>query len=382
MTSAFQEQPHGGRLAWGLDQVLDLSVNVNPYGPSAELIAHLRTLSFREYPDPSARRLREELAHRWGERPENFLVGNGANELLWAIARACLPQQKDFTSAVYTCIEPCYSEFDRAARVIGARPAPFKVKPELYGAWSEDELCAHIDQEGTQVLYLCNPNSPTGIYLQTDFIASLLRGRPHLTIVLDESFLSLSLFHEAAARIYPDQVIRIVSLTKDFALAGLRIGYARGSAALIARLAAQIPTWSVNTLAQAAGIWCLQHEDFLTETRQLMLGDAEQLQRDLLERNTWVSLLPNRSSTIFTMLAVPDASTKARILLEKHRVLVRSCASYGYPEYWRIAVRPEPERKVFLAALDSLYDCETSVSEASPVAGPSSSLSYSLGLDQ
>ena len=356
MTRAFQEQAHGGRLAWGLGDVLDLSVNVNPYGPPPELLAHLREVPFREYPDPTSRLMREQLAHRFGETPEHFLIGNGANELLWAAARACLAPRSDARRSVFTCFEPCYSEFARAASATLAQAAPLAFTPESYGLLSEDSLLAHIDASQTNLVYLCNPNSPTGAYIEPELIEGLLAKRPDLIVVLDESFLSLSHHHAAASRIYPPQVLRIVSLTKDFALAGLRIGYARGAPALIARLQAEIPTWSVNALAQAAGLWCLQHENFLTHSRTLMLADARALREALLQRQLGPGPLLASSSTIFMMVAIPEASARAQKLLLEQRILVRSCASYGYPGYWRIAARPAVEREQFLRALDLVLE--------------------------
>lgn len=348
----FSKQEHGGAAAWGYGddpELLDLSVNVNPFGPPEELLQSLQSVKWWQYPDPAASSLRLALSELRGIPTAKIALGNGANELLWAAARAFLRE-----GSVFTCLEPCYSEFSRAARQVLARPAPYLLEPQNYTCGLEpsiDELLAFMRREGTKLLYLCNPNSPTGAYLQPDWIRALCSRMPELLIVLDESFLSLSEQHERSAESYPDSVLRVVSLTKDFALAGLRLGYAFGAVNRIERLQAEIPNWSVNSFAQAAGLWCLQHSDFLLQSRENLLAERQLWEAELAARG----LRFLASSTIFLMLQPPEpgASALAEAFLRRHRILVRGCSSYGWPDWWRIAIRGPVERQRFFQALDS-----------------------------
>lgn len=343
MSSLFAQQDHGGAHGLEFEGGLDLSVNLNPYGPPPDLLEHLRALSIRSYPDPEARLLRQQIADRLGEAPDAIAIGNGANELLWAAARAFIQAGQAFA-----CVEPCYSEFTRAALAAGGLSRPLRLLPHVFARCSSGDLIHHIDQHDIRVLYLCNPNSPTGAYLSPDLLKEVSEARPRVAIILDESFLSLSHQHAARDERYPANCLRLVSLTKDFALAGLRLGYARGAADRIAALRAQIPNWSVNTLALEAGSWCFAHEEFLERTRPQLLREAAALADALEERS--LAVLP--SQTIFCLCAPPDPLALAQRLLERHRILVRSCASYGYPNYWRIAARPAHDLQRFLQALD------------------------------
>lgn len=351
MNSAFDQQEHGGAAAWGLEalpELLDLSVNVNPYGPPPGLLEHLQEVRWWLYPDPHAAALHRAIAASRATHPEHIVLGNGANELLWAIARAFLKPH-----GVFTVLEPAYSEFTRAALQVGARAAPFGRAPEAYAhALQPDELLDFLRREQTEVLYLCNPNSPTGAYLEPAFIRELSRALPEILIVLDESFLSLSEQHARSQQLYPASVLRVVSLTKDFALAGLRLGYAFGAREHIARLRREIPTWSVNSLAQAAGLFCLEQPHFLAESRERLLGDRRALEAELAERG--LRCLP--SVTVYLMMQTPagvDPIELARALLERHRVLIRGCGSYGWPGWWRIAARDAASRQRFFQALQS-----------------------------
>lgn len=340
----FEQQEHGG--SRGDTSIRDFSVNLNSYGPPNDLVQTLRSVSFRDYPDPEARELRRQIASVYARDSEEVWIGNGANELLWAAARILLRAGETFT-----CLEPCYSEFSRAARAVGAEACPLRLAPELYASLSLERLLAHLDHHRSDVLYLCNPNSPSGAYLQPQLLKDLCELRPQLRIVLDESFLSLSHHHDAWRERYPDRVLRIVSLTKDFALAGLRLGYALAAPAWIIRLRAQIPNWSINTLALAAGSWCLAHPEFMQNVRPALLSDTAQLDLELRRRH----LRPLPSATIFVMFEIEGAQLLAKRLLERHRILVRSCASYGFPTWWRIAARPANERQIFFHAFDQEY---------------------------
>ncbi len=340
------EQAHGGvaaLLGSIPNDTLDLSVNLNPYGPDPELVSILKASSWREYPDPHCQEIRKAWAQKRSWDPECLLFGNGANELLWAAARALLKAGDSFT-----CIEPVYSEFHRAAATVGARAHPLLSSPESSFRITWAQLSRHIKEGNTRVVYLCNPQSPTGGYHEPEEIEAWIKTHPEVTLILDESFLSLSPhFHKAKAS-YPNNVLRIVSLTKDHALAGLRLGYCYGSWNIVAAMRAQIPGWSVSALAQVAALHCAQNDAFLDSSRSKIAADKQLFEAALRERH----LNPLPTASIYLMLAVPEAQQRAARLWKNHRVLVRSCSSYAYPDWWRLAIRPAAEQERFFAAFD------------------------------
>jgi histidinol-phosphate/aromatic aminotransferase/cobyric acid decarboxylase-like protein len=330
--------------------VLDLSVNINPYGPDPELSAYLSRQAFDQYPDPQQKNLREGLAVMCGRTAEEILVGNGCNELFWAAARAFLKP-----GLRWIAIEPNYSEFSRAARASGAEKIVYTASVTEEFQWSISELRSLIEQHKPVLVMLSNPCSPTGFFQDFTGILRLVQDYPQTLFCLDHSFLSLSPhWHSAKLLQWPSNALRFHSLTKDFAIAGLRLGYVEAHPLLVRELAQQIPTWSVNSLAQAAGLWITQHHDRLNLSRKLLLADHASLEEGLRQRS--IAFVP--SQTIFTMLRPPHAADLMRRLWQRHRVLVRCCASYGLPAWIRVAARPQTELQRFWQALDEEFSCQ------------------------
>jgi len=341
-------QEHGGRAAldgWETLDILDLSVNVNPYGPPPGLREHLLNVAWQDYPDPHVRRLREALAQRWDWPLQGVLVGNGANELFWAIARSALGPKTRFAT-----LEPCYSEFTRAAKQTGSTHRPLSLAENDPAGFNFQSLSRHIAQEQVDLLYLCNPHSLTGLVWDEMLIADVAREHPKCLLVLDQSFRSLSTLAHIEEPDFPPHVIRVSSMTKDFALAGLRLGYLLADESRCQKIQAEIPTWSVNALAQTAGLWCLHQSAFLATSCQQLLEDRLSWEHEFTLRG--YPTLP--SSTIFFMLRIPDAVPLAERLLSCHQILVRSCQSYAWPNWWRLAARPLTERIRFFQAFDKV----------------------------
>src|SRR5262245_54507173 len=159
-------------------RLLDFSANVNPLGPPASVLRVLREElpAIAHYPDPECRALRQKLAEHHGVDPEQIVVGNGSNELIYAIARALKPRR-------VAIAEPTYTEYLRASLSVGAKADHwlaegnhFKLKP--------------FDPEGADIVWICNPNNPTGTYWAgADHLAHWIEANPRTTFVVDEAFL-------------------------------------------------------------------------------------------------------------------------------------------------------------------------------------------------
>jgi histidinol-phosphate/aromatic aminotransferase/cobyric acid decarboxylase-like protein len=289
------------------------------------------------------------LATICGRTAEEILVGNGCNELFWAAARAFLkPGLK------WIAVEPNYSEFTRAALSTGAERVILRAREEDQFQWSLEELKNLLDQHQPLLVILSNPCSPTGFFQDMTALCQLTAAYPRTLFCLDHSFLSLSRHWRSASLLeWPPNAIRFHSLTKDFAIAGLRLGYAEAHPYLLRELAQQIPTWSVNSLAQAAGLWITQHHERLARSRDLLLNDHTRLEEGFQQRS--IPYVP--SQTIFTLLCPPRADQLMERLWNQHRILVRSCASYGLPQWIRVAARPQAELQRFWKALDEEISC-------------------------
>jgi histidinol-phosphate/aromatic aminotransferase/cobyric acid decarboxylase-like protein len=329
--------------------VLDLSVNINPYGPDPELCNYLRFQPFDQYPDPQQTAVRQGLARLHQTDPAGILIGNGANELFWAAARAFLKPDDRWLS-----IEPNYSEFARAAAATRARQIDLRALPEKNFQWQIQELEQLIDQHQPRWIMSSNPCSPTGFFQDPDLWLQLAVAYPDILFGLDHSFLSLSRHWQSGDRQWPVNVIRFQSLTKDFAIAGLRLGYALGHPSWIQAMQEQLPTWSVNSLAQAAGLWITRHHDSLNSSRQQVLQDHTAMELELRSRK--IHYIP--SSTVYSLFQPRDAEALRQRLWDRQRILVRSAASYGLPDWLRIAARPPSVMQYFWQALDEEFLCK------------------------
>lgn len=322
--------------------VVDFSVNVNPYGPAPAVAEAARRADLARYPDPRAAAVRAALSARWRVEPEAVLFAHGAAELLWDLARHVAR-----TRAPALVVEPAFSEFRAAlaacgAEVFGWRPAAGRgLAPDL-AAVSE-----RIARTGALAVYLAAPTSPAGLPVPADEVERLARAHPDALVVLDESFLSLSDRHGDAELRLPPNVARVRSLTKEHAIPGLRAGYLLAAPALVAALDASRPAWATSAPAQAAALAALGEERFVAESRARLAADREALRRGL-ER---LGLSPLPSVAPYLAFPVADAAPLRRRLLAR-RVLVRDCASFGLPALVRVAARPEPDRTALLVALE------------------------------
>jgi threonine-phosphate decarboxylase len=335
---------HGGAGAPGH---LDFSASINPLGPPASVLAALRdqlALVVR-YPDPECRTLTRRLARRHGLGPECVVAGNGAAELIHAVARAVRPGRA-------AIVEPTFTEYRRATLSCGAvidhwlsektdyRPAPFH-------------------PESAEIVWLCNPNNPTGQLWPPGEVAPWVAAHPRTVFVVDEAFLSFRRDEDqhslaAAVERLPNLIV-LRSLTKLYALPGLRLGYALAPPAWAERLRGQLPPWSVNALAQLAGLVALEDELYLERTRAWFETEPERFCRQLGDLHEQLEALPTWANFVLLRLRHSTAEVLARRLAQR-RILVREASDFvGLGASWvRLAVRSAPENDRLLKELRAL----------------------------
>ena len=313
---------------------LDFSVNVNPYGPDPRVVAAAMAAvsggAMTRYPDPRAMRLKKALAARDGFDPRQVVVGNGAADLLWGLARALVHQ----TTRVLI-VEPTFSEFRAAAESLTPYVDEWRASEASGFQVSIADLARQAREVAAEVIYLCTPNSPTGVHVPSTAVATLAWELPNASIVLDEAFLSLSAASDDLKVPLPSNVIRVRSLTKEHAIPGLRLGHVITSVSLAQRLEAHRPFWSINAVAQAAGLAAMGAEDFVAASRRQLIADAEELRSCLAA----VGLAPLPTAAPFLLTRVPRADAVMKRLAATG-ILVRGCASYGLPDFLRFAARP------------------------------------------
>ena len=336
-----------GQVGLGVDDVLDFSVNVNPYGAAPEMLRAIAAAPLDRYPDARAARPLAALAAAWEVDAAELAIGNGAAELLWTLVHTLCRADRPLV-----VVEPAFSEPRLAAAAAEIPVVTFRTRIEDGFALDPAALARAVADAGAVAVYLASPQNPAGCLVPPAIIAELAARLPAVTLLVDEAFLALSRGFAAAHRPRPANVVRVRSLTKEHALPGLRVGAVIGPPALIHRLEERRPAWTVSAPALAAAEAAAGLGRFVAGVRERWLADAAALGEDL----ALLGLNPRPTDTVFHLIEVGAAAQLRRRLLERHRILVRDCASFGLPRYIRLAGRPAEDRARLLQALRSERD--------------------------
>jgi histidinol-phosphate aminotransferase len=336
------------RLGLHPSEVLDFSVNCNPYGPSPRVREAVANVAIDRYPDRECLELRRAILEyeltAMNLPLRSIVCGNGTAELIWVIARAYLkPGQK---AAI---LGPTFGEY----RVACLARASARLAPTVVEFQAQATACFQLDimassdwirRERPSLVWLCNPNNPTGTWLDQHsihFIAEACQ-RVGAILVVDEAYWHFVFPHESYSAVElldtskNFQIIVLRSLTKDFALAGLRLGYAVAPPDVAELLQAQLPAWNVNSIAQAAGIAALTDRIHLKTTLETLALERQAFFCAL--QNSGLKIVPSR--THFCLIEVGDAHHVREALLMR-KMLVRDCTSFGLSQFIRVATRPE-----------------------------------------
>jgi threonine-phosphate decarboxylase len=351
---------HGGdvwqvseELGISASDILDFSANINPRGLPPRARERLSRdasdaslLSF--YPDPAARCLRNALSEQLGVAPEAIVVGPGAESLLAPILR-------ESGSALIPV--PAFSEYRRVCEQQAIKVVPFPLaRTELFRA-PVDRLSKCIESESPGTVVLNNPHNPSGAMLDgTDLrrIIDVTRSTG-ATAILDEAFIDYvpqaSLVREAARR---PGLIAIRSLTKFYGCPALRVGYAVAHPDIVGQIRSLLPTWPVTQLALHALVEAVADHEYAEESVCENAIERERLANSLTGLGFFV--FPSAGNYLLLELCADmrAASDLRAVLINKHRILIRSCDSYeglAPGRYIRVAVRTRGENRQLVLAL-------------------------------
>lgn len=354
--------------------VLDFSANLNPYGPPSFVLDTIREAAadVRFYPDSDCSELRLQIAERLGCDPAQVLVAAGISQLIQLVALAFIRAQRRVLLVAHT-----YGEYEVAAKSMGAAVKKVRMPSLKIDA---EALASEIRED--DVVFLCNPNNPTGQYLQKDEVALLLEtaARKGALLVLDEAYIdfvrgafdTLGLAEELRARGRDaiEHLLLLRSFTKAFAVPGLRIGYAVGSERNISALRLVMPPWSVGTLAQRVGYVLMSDDasEFMKWSRKKISEAKRELEKEFRSR-LGVEI---ETDANFYLLDVgvcgggggesESESGSATLIKEKlleRGILVRDCTSFGLPSHIRFSVRRGEENRMLVGALARIRNAVT-----------------------
>lgn len=331
----------------GLDpaSIIKLASNENPLGPSPLAVAAAtKALAQSElYPDGGCFALRHKLAARYQLAPDQFVVGNGSNELLELLGHVFLRPGDEVVMGA-----PAFIVYKLVALLFGARA----VEVPLVDHRHDLAALARAITPRTKLVFLPSPNNPTGTANSAEEIAAFVRGLPeHVVFVFDEAYAE---FLENPPDLRPliaegRKVIGLRTFSKIYGLASLRVGYGYASPELAGLLNRVRQPFNVNAIGQAAAIAALDDTGFVERTRATNTAGLRQLEAGFTARSLeWVPSVAN-----FLLVKVGDGP-RGFVELQKRGVIVRPMKPYGMPEWLRVTVGTEAQNTRLLAALDEV----------------------------
>ncbi len=333
------------------EALLDFSVNKNPLGTSPRALRALGLVEVSPYPDARCLRLRAALAAAHDVQPDEILAGNGSVELIWLLAQVYLAPGD--TAVV---VGPTFGEYEAAVRRAGATVVQVDAVEADDFRWDVPRIAETIRRAAPRLVYLCNPNNPTGQALDRDDLGAVLAALGDGLLVVDEAYIDLADGVESAEPLRRDdrRLVILRSLTKSHGLAGLRLGYLVADREIVRAVGQAQPPWSVNSLAQAAGLAALGDDVHVEEGRRL----ARRARASLVDGLEQLGLrcVPTRAS--YWLVRVGNGR-QVRDELLRRGILVRDARSFGLPAYIRVAVRPLDECERLLTVLSGLISSGT-----------------------
>ena len=338
------QNPHGGDVYDG-EIRLDFSANTNPYGtPQAVLNAMSAVLTrVHQYPDPYCRELVKAVSEFEAVPKDWILCGSGAAELIYSYCEALGPGRA-------MELAPTFSEYSLALERVGCQVERYPLKKENYFSLTDDFLPV-LERSCPDVLFLCNPNNPTGQVIGLPLLEKILDvcAKQGSSLFVDECFLDLSddgVSLKARLGEHPNLFI-LKAFTKSYGMAGVRLGYCLCSdSELLEKMSHSVQPWNVSTLAQAAGAAALGERGFLQKTRTLIPQERQWLQSELEALGFWVC--PSHANYIL-FHGREDLYRRLR----EQGIAIRNCGNYHGLEagWYRIAVRLHEENERLIEAV-------------------------------
>ncbi len=342
---------HGGR--YSIDnrdpRIVDFSSNTSPAGMPVSIKSKLkkRLGQIEHYPDSHSNDLLSGLK-KYTRLPEsNLIVGNGAIEIIYNYCNAFLPKKHVLIPV------PTFGEYEAAAKLVDCKINFFKT---MNLAENIDEFIFQIPTNGC--IFVCNPNNPTGTILSKKLMTKIISAakKKSCFVFVDECFIEL--VPESDQSILNlikkyDNLFVLRSLTKSFGLAGIRIGYGAASKQIINILQKLKIPWSVNALAQEAGLIAIKNKNHLTKSKSIIKKESSFLKNKIADIKGFEC---HASSTNFILIKTKHDSNKQKKKLLKHKILIRDCKNFRglNNHYIRIAVKSHKDNLKLVDAMEAI----------------------------
>lgn len=332
--------------------IAQLASNESPLPPHPRVVEAIAAAAgaMNRYPDPDATLLRRRIGERYDTDPARVAVGNGSCEILLAAAEAlCEP------GAEILYAWPAFSMYPYLPALTGARE--IRVPLGEGDVHDLDAMAAEVTA-ATQLVLVCNPNNPTGTHVPAAEVAEFCDALPsHVTVILDEAYVEFQTHDDVDAAVdlladLPNLVV-LRTFSKCYGLAGLRVGYALGSAKFRAAIDAVRQPFSVNALAQAAGAEAILHQDDVTRRVESTVAERLRVEEGLNE----LGLATANTHANFSWIDLGEAEEVEIVTgLAERQIAVRPGTPLGDPGHIRVSYGTVEENGRFLAAMAELLD--------------------------
>lgn len=326
--------------------VLDFSASINPLGPPESLRAVMvrEASGLAHYPDPECSRLTAAASGYFGVKKSEVLCGNGSSEFIYALPHALRPSRVVLPA-------PCYADYARAAE--SARIPVIYIPPENADTLALSFGPLEETLRGGDMVFIGRPNNPTGLVCAQAPLVRLALRRGDVVFVVDEAFADFIAGYRSLACGRLPNVVALRSMTKFFAIPGLRLGALLGPPPMLRSVRRAMPFWSVNHLAQEAGASFLADSKYISRARRFVSARRQELYR-ALKLLPGCAVYPGRANFLLARVDCPGLDAfilRGRLL--RRGILIRVCAHFSGLDrrFFRVAVRTQDENERLLKAL-------------------------------
>jgi len=337
------------------EDIIDFSANINFIGPPPQLYQKLQNelKLIEDYPQPNSENLRCRLAQKYGFTADNYILGNGAVELIYLLISVLEP---DYS----LILAPTFSEYEKALNSKGSDIKYHYLNKSNKFKIDVEKLKKDISQD-IDLCILCNPNNPTGNFIDRDTIFNILKYNKKRGIytIIDEAFVDFMNRDISAVSLLKkyDNLFVLRSLTKIFAIPGLRLGFGIGQKNIINKMYDHKDPWNVNIMAQRAGELLLKQKQYIKHTKISVNKEKKFLYNYLKKYKDLDVYYPNAN---YIFIDISDLNITAQHLcnkLAKRAILIRDCSNYRglNNNFIRIAVKKREHNLKFLEQLDRIF---------------------------
>lgn len=326
----------------GLRRIVKLASNENALGPSRKALRAIRRamLDLHLYPEGSCHYLVERLTQELGLPKENIIIGNGSNEIIELLARGFLSEGDEVISS-----ECSFLVYPILTQVCGAKYISVPMKDYRYDL----KALANAITERTRLIFIANPNNPTGTYVNQQEVEEFLARVPeHVVVCFDEAYVDFVDVRDFPHMLYPvktgkSNIVVLRTFSKAYGLAGLRVGYGLAPAKIIGYLHKIRQPFNVNTLAQVAAAAALDDRFFLWRTKRMVARGRKYLVKHL--QRMGLQVIPSQAN--FVLIDVRRNCEEVFHWMLRQGMIVRSMKAYGLPTFIRVTVGKRSQNAQF-----------------------------------